>query len=205
MTTYQNVALPSIATDNSTKPSSSHSHWEPKFPFDLVVSYEDTTTRNYALQLYDHLAQKLLDDYDFQCTWWKFEQLRDPALMEQAADAVVEANMVIIAVRAGKELPLTARNWIEQWVARKDSRKSALVAVIVGVDAHRRETCPAQLYLQKVARTAKMDFFSHTVDLPKEPPSYALGNIPETAGKAFPLLQGILNDNVTALRWGINE
>jgi len=42
------------------------SEWEPKFPFDLVVAYEDTFTRQRALQLYDHLAQQLLKDYDFQ-------------------------------------------------------------------------------------------------------------------------------------------
>ena len=49
------------------------SHWEPKMPFDLVVAYEDRATRNRALHLYDHLAQQLLDDYDFKCAWWKFD------------------------------------------------------------------------------------------------------------------------------------
>jgi len=49
--------------------------WDPKLPFDLVVAYEDLETRNRALHLYDHLAQQLLDDYDFQCSWWKFDHL----------------------------------------------------------------------------------------------------------------------------------
>lgn len=180
-------------------------HWEPKYPFDLVVSYEDTTTRNHALQLYDHLAQKLLDDYDFQCTWWKFDHLRNSTLMEQAVDAAAEANMIIMTIRAGKELPAIARKWVDQWVGRKDNRKSALVAVIAGVEPQRREACPAQLYLQKVARTAKMDFFSHAFNLPKEPPSYSVETIAERAEKVTPLLEEILHQKATILRWGINE
>lgn len=181
------------------------SHWEPKFPFDLVVSYEDTITRNHALQLYDHLAQKLLDDYDFQCTWWKFDHLRNSTLMEQASDAAAEANMIIMAIRAGKELPAIAKTWVNSWIARKDNRKSALVAVIAGVDPVRKEPCPAQVYLQKVARSAKMDFFSHSFDAPKETPSYSVETIAERAEKVTPLLEEILHQKTTILRWGINE
>src|SRR6266581_3823743 len=68
-------------------------HWEPKYPFDLVVAYEDLASRKRALQLYDHLAGQLLDEYDFQCAWWKFEHLQDRHLharetIEQPAQAM---------------------------------------------------------------------------------------------------------------------
>src|SRR5213594_2896872 len=61
-------------------------HWEPKYPFDLVVAYEDLATRNRALLLYDHLSEQLIDEYDFQCTWWKLDHLCSQTLREQAAD-----------------------------------------------------------------------------------------------------------------------
>ena len=58
-------------------PRSNASQWEPKFPFDLLVAYEDALTRDRALKLYDTLAQQLLNDYDFQCSWWKFDHLQN--------------------------------------------------------------------------------------------------------------------------------
>ena len=61
---------------SESSPESSSAQWEPKFPFDLVIAYEDNPTRDRAMLLYDRIAQQLLDDYDFQCAWWKLDHLR---------------------------------------------------------------------------------------------------------------------------------
>src|SRR5436190_1105808 len=108
------------------------SRWEPKFPFDLVVAYEDSETRKRTLHLYDHLAQQLLDDYDFQCSWWKFDHLTNPTLRQQAADSAVDANMVILSIRAHKDLPPTHKLWLEDWISRRHHRTAALVVMIAG-------------------------------------------------------------------------
>ena len=127
------------------------SSWDPKYPFDLLVAYDDVTTRNRALQLCDRLTKKLADDYDFKCTWWKFDHLRDATLREQAVDAAAEANMIILSIHADKELPIAVKTWTETWLARKDHGKRALVTLIEGAHQQGQGFCPVQLYLQKVA------------------------------------------------------
>jgi hypothetical protein len=168
-------------------------HWEPKFPFDLVIAYEDRATRDRAMLLYDRIAQQLLDDYDFQCAWWKLDHLREPSLMEQAIDDAVQANMIIISLHAGKELPPSATDWLDAWAPNKIGNKSALVALLSMSGqstghAHGRQAC-----LQRVARQARMDFFLHYADSNCRPQVYSAEYIHERARAVTPLLENILH------------
>ncbi len=181
------------------------SQWEPKFPFDLVVAYEDTHTRNRALHLYDHLAQQLLDDYDFKCSWWKFDHLTNATLRQQAADSAAEANMIVLSLHARSELLPIHKSWIEDWLPRRDNRKAALVALLAGVDRPESEAGPMLTYLQKTARLARMDFFTHAFDLPRSDRELSVEEITERARAVTPLLQDILHHKMPAPRWGINE
>ena len=176
-------------------------HWEPKYPFDLVVSYEDTATRNHAMALYDHLAQSLLDDYDFQCSWFRFDHFRSAEIRAQACDAAAEANMIIVCLRSGETVPTLVRQWIESWLPRKDDRKSALVSLVGGVEHQQRDNCPANVYLQKVARVCKMDYFSHSYNASKLPSlrvDAAPANMKTAVGSFFQI-------RTESPRWGINE
>jgi hypothetical protein len=179
--------------------------WDPKLPFDLVVAYEDLETRNRALHLYDHLAQQLLDDYDFQCSWWKFDHLTNTTLRQQAADAAVEANMVILSIRASEDLPRTHRLWLEDWISRRHHRKAALVVMIAGTSVPEREAATVLAYLQNAARLARMDFFTHAFESPSNPRETSATVSPGQAPAAAPLLQGLLQHRSPVLRWGINE
>ena len=180
-------------------------HWEPKFPFDLVVAYEDTSTRNRALLLYDHLSEQLADDYDFQCTWWKFDHLCSHSLREQAADAAAAANMVIVSVRSGYALPPMAKIWIDTWLSQKEIRKSALVALLGEPRHAERMTLPVAGYLQRIARKAKMDFFIHGFENESEPVEYSADDIKDRAGKITPFMQGILDYRLPTPKWGLNS
>ncbi len=179
--------------------------WEPKLPFDLVVAYEDIETRNRALHLYDHLAQQLLDDYDFQCSWWKFDHLSNATLRQQAADAAVEANMVILSIRAHEEIPLTHKLWLDDWVSRRHHRKAALVVMMAGASQPERAPAPLRAYLQNAARLAGMDFFTHAFELPANPNEVAVAHLTAPMPGHSPLLQGLLQHRSPVLRWGINE
>jgi len=179
--------------------------WDPKLPFDLVVAYEDLETRNRALHLYDHLAQQLLDDYDFQCSWWKFDHLTNTTLRQQAADAAVEANMVILSIRASEDLPRTHKLWLEDWISRRHHRKAALVVMIAGTSVPEREAATVLAYLQNAARLARMDFFTHAFELPSSPRETSVAAFPGQTSAAAPLLQDLLQHRSPVLRWGINE
>jgi len=208
---------------SSPRAGPSPSHWEPKFPFDLVVAYEDTLTRNRALHLYDHLAQQLLDDYDFQCSWWKFDLLSDSTLHQKSADASAEANMVILSLHARPELTPAQKAWLDSWLPRRDGRKSALVVIVAGTEEEVRDAESMLIALRRAARLARMDFFNHTFDLrlpsrgislvslaPSSPslaplPSVAPAPSQPTAPPSPPASPSLLYHQIPTPRWGINE
>ena len=176
-----------------------------KFPFDLVVAYEDTDTRNRALHLYDHLAQQLLDDSDFKCSWWKFDHLAAAILRREATDAAVNANMIVLSLRARDELSPLQRAWIENWSARRTDRQGALVAMIAGVASPETEAPIMLAGLRDAAHRAGMDFFTHAFGATK--PAFTLP-APPAAPAALadtPFVQEILHQSVPVFRWGINE
>ena len=183
---------------------SSTSAWDPKFPFDLVVVYEDKLTRHRALHLYDHLAQQLLDDYDFQCSWWKFDHLLNPTIRHQAADAAAVANMVILSVHARSELTPLQQMWIDEWLPKRDSRKAALVALIAGGTEPGSEKAPMVASLESAARLGGMDFFTHGFDIRQM----------QTDANVYPINQHtkapatppqLSQQPMPTPRWGINE
>src|SRR5262249_25115425 len=187
--------------------SRSPSHWEPKFPFDLVVAYEDRQTRDRALHLYDHLAQQLLDDYDFQCSWWKFDHLTNRTLSQQAADAATDANMIVISLHARPELLPSHQAWIEEWLPRRPNRKSALVVLLAGADQQVQEAERMLAYLRRAARLAHMDFFNHGFDLTLPSREISL-HPPAEASRLVQvpaLSQQVLYHQMPTPRWGINE
>ena len=183
----------------------STSTWDPKFPFDLVVAYEDTETRNRALHLYDHLAQQLMDDYDFQCSWWKFDHLANPILQQEAADSAADANMVILSIRAQQELPPVQKAWMEDWIARRQHRKAALVVMIADTTQPEHDAAPALAYLRNAARIGGMDFFLHGFELPMVNTRSSGAILPDRVTSIAPLMQEMMHHKSPVPRWGINE
>ena len=184
------------------------SEWEPKFPFDLVVAYEDALTRERALKLYDHLAQQLLNDYDFQCSWWKFDHLQNTTLRSRAADAAVEANMVILSLRARPELSPVQRAWMEDWLPRRDNSKAALVALIAGSGKPENEAAPMLTHLQNAARQGRMDFFTQGYDASQAKQDSLVDQVDQITkrtGVVTPVVHQILQQPMSTPRWGINE
>lgn len=179
--------------------------WEPKYPFDLAVVYEDTATRNRAMQLYDHLAQQLLDEYDFQCSWWKLDHLDNPGLCDQAADAAAEANMVIVSLRGDQGPSTVFEQWLHGWLSRRGDQKSALVVLLGEKGERGSQTRHLQSQLQQAARQARMDFFVHAYD----PPAPGVPGSPELrvhrAETVTPVLEEIPEQAAYLPRWGINE
>ena len=191
--------------DNSFKsPTRGTRQWEPKFPFDLVVGYEDIATRNQALRLYDRLAQRLIDDYDFRCTWWKLEFLQSPTLFEQATDAALEANMLVLSLRDSDKMPEMAHRWLESVTQRRDYRKCALVALICNLTPDKIHSSPVVTSLQGIAHLARMDFFCNTFDLPEESTDTSFEEISVRVHTVTPLLDEILHHRAPYPR-GINE
>ena len=94
-----------VMNNTRLSPKVNATTWDQKVPFHLLVAYEDPGTRDRALHLSQHLSKQLEDDYEFHCSWWKFNHLTNTVLHEQAANAAREANMIVVAVQARSNPP----------------------------------------------------------------------------------------------------
>ncbi len=162
--------------------------WDPKFPFDLAIAYQDAPTRERAEQLYQRLFDQLEGEYDFQVNWWRLDELAEASLRDRAADAAARADMIILSLRANHELEPVTNAWIEVWLALKEDRKSALVALIYQPGFAHEAVGSVRDYLQTVARLGRMDFFFHAADWTPELP-YSLHAIRERAHTITPALE----------------
>jgi len=177
--------------------------WEPKYPFDLVIAYEDLATRNRAMRLHDHLDRQLGGDFDFHCAWWKFEHLREPTLREQAVDDAMSANMIVISIHGDCELFPAARAWIDDWSHRLDHNKCALVTLFA--EPHpKKKSSPLFTRLQQVARQARMDFFTNIGEA-AQAAELTVERIAQRASAFTPTLEDILEHKIPVRRWGLNE
>lgn len=181
------------------------SNWEPKFPFDLVVAYEDADTRTRALRLYDRLAQQLRDDHDFQCSWWKFDHLANPVLRQEAADAAVDANMVILSIQAHRELPAIHKAWLDGWIRRRHHRKAALVVIIADTSQPEHDAAQSLACLKNAARIGHMDFFLHGFETQKPRQEFAATSLPDRVASMVSSVHELSYHKSPAPRWGINE
>lgn len=177
-------------------PPPKREHWEPKYPFDLVVAYEDLATRNHAMRLHDQLSRQLQDDYDVRCAWWKFHFLTDENLRDQAADDAMAAHMIILSAHARRELPASARAWLEVLSHRPDHHKCALVALLADAGGQPEDTQPLLAYLQRAARQGHMDFFSHAVGVASVGLELSAQQLAERATTVTPTLRGILQQRL---------
>jgi len=186
------------------KARASHDEWEPKYPFDILIAYEDVSTRNDAMKLERQLARQLQDDYDLQCSWWKFGHLEEPTLRARASDAAVEADMVILSVYAGRPLSSSIQKWIEEWAERRPYHKCALVALVTGAETGSAETQQLIARLHQVARQARMDFFPH-LGLPQAAAACPPCGLAERATTVTATLLEILQHRTPAPCEGLRE
>ena len=178
--------------------------WQPKYPFDVVVAYEDAATRHRALHLHDRLARQLSDDFDFQCAWWNFDHIADSSLREQAVDDAAAANMIVLSLHAGHQFPAAAETWMEEWAQRPEHNKCALVTLFA--ETHEpRAAAPIFTRLKQIARQAHMDFFTNLTDATGAVPGLKLNPIASRANAVTSTLHGILQQQFPMPRWGINE
>jgi hypothetical protein len=137
-------------------------------------------------------------------SWWKFDHLANPLLSAQSTTAAQDANMIILSIRAHVEVPLIHRRWIESWAERRKRGKAALVALIGAPSISDSHSSATVKYLQTVARSAKMDFFDHSFELPPTPAPTS-GEAPvDTAPIVFEPEKNLLH-KMPIPRWGINE
>jgi hypothetical protein len=162
----------------------------------VLVIYEDAPTRDRAVRLCDALVSKFSPDLEFEFTWWRFKFLSDPDLALQAAQAALEADLILVSVQRTEDLPLEVKAWFERWLSDRQPSEGALVVLHTPDEA----ILPDQ-YLRLVALRANLDY----LPLTDSQLSTDQGRIPETLNLPA-ILEGRSNNHENNhTGWGIND
>src|SRR6266550_2500766 len=127
-------------------------------PISISIIYEDAKSRAQAAQLCERIAHKLKTDFRFRLNWCHFKLLRDSKAAKAATAATARADVVIIAVRAGRELPRRVKVWMEACLSRRTLPDGALVALMRIAEDLKKGATPVHSFLCSIARQAKMDY-----------------------------------------------
>jgi hypothetical protein len=169
---------------------------------DLLIAYDSTEARERALILCNHLAQELTQDYDLTCAWCSFDQLQDASEKDGATRAAANAQMIIMSLRDGRQLPPLVQDWMNQWLQLKTKQCSALVALLGRPRVETAAPSFAQAYLEQAAGIAQMDFFCHSYEVQRR--DVPVSRVPAKAVRTA-ITEDLLPTPVPFSRWGINE
>lgn len=140
-----------------------------------AVVYEDTPARDAAIALGKSLARRFEGDLEFEFTWWRFKYLGDSEIARLAAQAAVQADLVILSVRNMNAVTTELAPWFDLWITQRARSEGALV--VLRQPAAERDWMPLEnSYFEALAQRANMDYLplgipggkSHPVDRLRE-------------------------------------
>jgi hypothetical protein len=137
---------------------------EPGRDFSVMVSFDDDLSAKRADELLLMLEQRLRgEEGRLFHQWWNTDVLAFTSMGELAALEAAVADMIILALHDGQELPNTVAVWMKRFLERRDGRPGALVAVLDS-DLQRPDFPEGMLsQLKQAAAVGQMDFFATRV------------------------------------------
>ena len=94
----------------------------------VAVIYENHPARDLAIELSDALIRKFQSDLEFDFTWWRFDYLPDSHVGEEAAEAVTEADLIVVSLQ-NTEPSREFKSWFEHCLARRKLSGGALTVI----------------------------------------------------------------------------
>lgn len=173
---------------------------------EVLLVYEDLSTGLRAREAFEHVVGQLEMEADFDLKLWRFELLREPALLERAVSDGAEADIVFLAAHDG-ELPPVVKLWFNRWLERKDGERWALA---VSLDPDADDTLAAGRMLGPLGAAlslASVDVFLHRGHAPPMGSDTGTDGTPQqtrtgTAAQAESLHD---SEDYPSRDWGINE
>lgn len=152
--------LPAAAhgTMNATNPTREGD--ESKETWFVVVLYDDTATRQRAMEVCDLLARRFWSEVELKFHWWRTDFLEDAGMAATAADNSRNADFVVVCVVPDGDLSPEVKRWFEAWTTRREGREGALIDLIAGSGTSSLAAHHKKLFLREVAHRAGMDYLT---------------------------------------------
>ena len=144
---------------NSSRPTSGTG--ESKETWFVVVLYDDTATRQRAMEVCDHLAQRFWSEVDLKFHWWRTDFLEDAGMAATAADNSRDADFILVSILPDREIAPEVRSWFEAWINQRGGREGALIDLIAATEPSLLTAQRKRLFLREAAHRAGMDYLAH--------------------------------------------
>ncbi len=155
-----------VSRQPDTEEQGSTANTGERYALKVVLVYHDELTRRWAGEV-DTRVRQLVGEDSLQATWWNIREMNQPEVLAAATDTALESDVIVVAIRAGVELPLAFYYWTDAWLPRRASASGALVA-LVGLPEHSRQAADEiRAYLRALCRRGQLDFIMEERRLPE--------------------------------------
>lgn len=127
-----------------------------------LVIYENVAAAIRAQEVVQRLARELRPDFELTHESWKYDLLLHEPFAQQAADAAIAADVIIVAANTTAPLPVHITAWFTEWLAAKSRSHASLIALFENELLTRDDAKPTESacdFLCRAAQTNGMDFF----------------------------------------------
>ncbi len=172
----------------------------------VLVVYEDFERGTHAKHTCDLLAKSLGEGWRVLNQMWKFSVLELETLREMAVRDAVTADIIMVSVHSGSELPEPVKLWIADW-SSQPRKAMAMVALFDGPSEVPPGTPDTRAWLAEVARRTGLEFFAQPAGSWAQPVSgrAAPSTITEVFKRPPLVLAGNRAPEAQRPHWGINE
>ena len=120
--------------------------------------YQDVESRAWIGDLWDRVADLAGPDA-VPITSWSLEELSRAPAFQEAVSAAAVADVLVISIHAGAQLPPALCAWIDSWLPHRQRRDGSLI-ILLGVAAGQSDVplARAKEYLSAIARKSGLDF-----------------------------------------------
>lgn len=164
--------------------------------FAVTLWYHDETTKQLALNFCQLARQQLNLNFEFEMSGWDLNLVNDAQSIPRAGHALLEADMIVIAINTADSLVSQQRGWMEKWLLERKISGLLVLVQQTGSEA------PEDGFFAPLAHRARLDFL--------QLPASAVTSL-ESKPQPETVVPPVVTHDTTALtrfrptHWGINE
>jgi hypothetical protein len=165
-------------TNFSAMPKNTAAHSETAEPtFKVLIAYDHAPNARRAILLMDGLAGRLLGEIELRRDIWRFDVISLLGTREDALRDVMNADFVVVAADAGRDLPNSVKGWLEAWAGRQIPGGKTLVTLLERDSSTPIHCSPARSFLQDLAAEEGIQFFTREFKSPPDHPEAVFAKI----------------------------
>lgn len=134
----------------------------------FTVIYEDVVSGEWARHFTDSLSEEIACACKYADSMWPVSSLENPLLASAALDASSDCDCVIVSLHGDRVIPLAARRWAEQLIARAAGRSICMIVLSDPLQGRRRVVDGTTHYFEALCAVNDVEFFSESTTRPEE-------------------------------------